>query len=617
MKKINIKKYKSIVFFTGSLMAEESGVLPYLLSGGIWNDYNWQEYACENAFEDDPAKVLAFHEKRRKQILGCKPGRGYYTLTELAKNKSNITVITQNIDGLHQMAGCESVIELNGNIWEVKCPVHGIRKDMTADYESYKCKKCGNWYRPAVTWFGDMLNENKLHVATQAVSNCDLFVCVGASGSIWPAAKLAALAKKNGALCVEINTEETDISGLFDAQVKQPASVAIPALFQKSSSYVNKKPVLILALCIAFSVGVVAEKIRQKIWGDDTKSKIMLKQTPGSETSDFNAMMEEAVLLVKSNDYLSLVDFIYNNDWLAFDLEAKRFLKQTIITAVNNFAAKENYERAIELIKKYVTYSGYDTPIMKKLAGLYMVSDKPFLAYETYLELADNLPDNGLRNEIIRKSEELRNNFFRNCRKEQNWSDLIAFCNEFAAKEPETASLYAFEKARAFIATGETMQARSLLERLLYDDAYMSLAESYLKSLDGYKIPITVRQNNEALFVNVSINGIGKALLLIDTGATMVCISPAVAEQSDIFVNHEMFADKEENGAAELAYAPVEIADTVQVGDAVIENIAIAVKEIHSEYGKIDGLLGMNYLKHFDFTIDINEGILHLKRKKY
>jgi NAD-dependent deacetylase len=225
--------YKSIVFFTGAGMSAESGVPTYRGRGGVWSQYRWEEYACQEAFHRDPEKVLTFHELRRQSVLACKPHAGHAVIAELAKKHPHVMVVTQNIDGMHQRAGSQNVIELHGSLWRVRCPSHGIFADMGEKYENFKCTQCGSWLRPDITWFGDMLDQDVISEATVVIRQCDLFISIGTSGVVWPAAGFPKVARESGAFCIEINPEPNEMSPLYNEAVRETAGAALPRLFKK------------------------------------------------------------------------------------------------------------------------------------------------------------------------------------------------------------------------------------------------------------------------------------------------------------------------------------------------------------------------------------------------
>lgn len=231
---MNLKKYKKIVFFTGAGMSAESGVPTYRGKGGVWENYNFEEYACQIAFDEDPEKVLGFHQIRRQALLKCNPHNGHKIITELQNENPEISIITQNIDGMHQRAGSKNITELHGNIWRLRCPNHGITEDFGKHYKTYKCEKCGEYLRPDIIWFGDALNPDTTEYATQIISNCDLLISIGTSGVVWPAAGFPQIAKEHGAFCIEINPEPSKISSLYDKIIREGASRGLEILYPSS-----------------------------------------------------------------------------------------------------------------------------------------------------------------------------------------------------------------------------------------------------------------------------------------------------------------------------------------------------------------------------------------------
>lgn len=230
---INPNDYGRIVFFTGAGMSAESGVPTYRGRGGIWHHYNYEDYACESAFNRDPEKVLKFHEIRREAVLGCNPHLGHMIISQLEKSHPHVTIVTQNIDGMHQRAGSRNVIELHGSLWRVRCPSHGIREDISETYQTYKCRECNCWLRPDIVWFGDMLNREIIRSAMTAIAACDLFIGIGTSGVVYPAAGFPSIARENDALCIEINPEATPMSDNYHRHIRASAGRALTDLFKE------------------------------------------------------------------------------------------------------------------------------------------------------------------------------------------------------------------------------------------------------------------------------------------------------------------------------------------------------------------------------------------------
>ena len=214
-----------IVFFTGAGMSAESGVPTYRGRGGIWNEYKWEEYACESAFRSNPDLVLDFHELRRIEALKCKPHNGHFIINEIEHVIKNTKIITQNIDGMHQRANSKDVLELHGSLWKMRCQTEStIYEDLDNGKYSRRYCDCGNILRPDIIWFQDMLKEDVVQNAIGLISSCDLFVSIGTSAVVYPAAGFPRLAKDSGAYCIEINPEKTELSYIFNEVIREKAS---------------------------------------------------------------------------------------------------------------------------------------------------------------------------------------------------------------------------------------------------------------------------------------------------------------------------------------------------------------------------------------------------------
>ncbi len=218
--------YRHMVFFTGAGLSAESGIPTYRGQGGIWKDYPWQEVACQDAFDRDPRRVLEFHEKRRQTVSQCEPHAGHYAIQHCAQ-KTTVTVITQNIDGMHQRAGTSRVLELHGSLWRLRCFEHGVFKEYGPTYSNTRCPECNRWLRPDITWMGDPLDESIFQQAIDALESCDILISVGTSGMVWPAAVLPGVAWRQGARCIEVNPEATEFSKYFHDHLREPASTAL------------------------------------------------------------------------------------------------------------------------------------------------------------------------------------------------------------------------------------------------------------------------------------------------------------------------------------------------------------------------------------------------------
>jgi NAD-dependent deacetylase len=227
---IRAQDFSRIVFFTGAGMSAESGVPTYRGQGGIWHRYRWQDYACQEAFDRDPDGVLDFHEQRRRSVLACRPHGGHRIIAALESTHPRVAVVTQNIDGLHQRAGSRRVVELHGSLWRLRCPRHGPRQELGQRYLRRRCEACGAWLRPDITWFGDRLDGEAVRRAVAEIAAAALFIGIGTSGAVWPAAGFPALARERGARMLEINPEPNAGSPHYHEHLRLPAARALALL---------------------------------------------------------------------------------------------------------------------------------------------------------------------------------------------------------------------------------------------------------------------------------------------------------------------------------------------------------------------------------------------------
>lgn len=211
-------------------MSAESGVPTYRGKGGIWKEYDWETYACQEAFDSEPQRVWDFHNYRRGVVGACAPNRGHQLIARAEEVHPHVVVCTQNIDGLHQLAGSRTVHELHGSLWKVRCEQCGARKlDRGVPISEVRCA-CGAWWRPDIVWFGDSLFPSVLEAVEEAMTNCDLLVSIGTSAVVFPAANMPLIAKRSGAMLVEINPEDTPISEIYDVRMRGTATEMLAEL---------------------------------------------------------------------------------------------------------------------------------------------------------------------------------------------------------------------------------------------------------------------------------------------------------------------------------------------------------------------------------------------------
>jgi NAD-dependent deacetylase len=219
-----------ITVLTGAGVSAASGVPTFRGPDGVWRTYRSADLATPDAFRCDSKLVWEWYDWRRTVIAGCRPNAAHEVLARWTHERG-ATLITQNVDGLHELAGSRDVVRFHGSIWMLRC-VPGCGRpdweDRTAPLPELppRCPSCGGLARPAVTWFGEIIDQEVLRRCALAV-HCDLFLSVGTSAVVYPAAGLLHEAHRRGAFTVEINPNATDASELVDLAVALPAEEAL------------------------------------------------------------------------------------------------------------------------------------------------------------------------------------------------------------------------------------------------------------------------------------------------------------------------------------------------------------------------------------------------------
>jgi len=222
------------VAFTGAGMSAESGVATFRAQGGLWTKFKPEELANVDAFLANPQMVWEWYQARREVILEAKPNPGHQALVEMEELLPKVSVITQNIDGLHVAAGSTEVIELHGNIRKNYCQSCGKRydeEDLLHMQEVQRCE-CGGMIRPDVVWFGEMLPEDAFALAEQRARDAHVFFSIGTSSVVYPAAALPIVAHEMGAYLVEINPEPTPLTRYAAEVIRAPSGVALPEIMR-------------------------------------------------------------------------------------------------------------------------------------------------------------------------------------------------------------------------------------------------------------------------------------------------------------------------------------------------------------------------------------------------
>jgi NAD-dependent deacetylase len=236
-----LREAQRVAVLTGAGISAESGVATFRDPDGLWAKFRPEELASMDGFLKNPTLVWEWYQARREVIDRVKPNPGHVALAQMQdfyeQRGASFTLITQNVDRLHQSAGSRSVLELHGNIIENYCsrckePHEYAYAANPAQKEPPRCSYCGGMIRPAVVWFGEMLPVDVLEAAAAAASACDVMFSIGTSAEVYPAAGLPLEAKRNGALFIEVNPNETALSRYADVKIAAPSGEALPVLFQ-------------------------------------------------------------------------------------------------------------------------------------------------------------------------------------------------------------------------------------------------------------------------------------------------------------------------------------------------------------------------------------------------
>ncbi len=219
------------VALTGAGVSAESGVPTFRGPGGLWKTYKPEDLATPAAFERDPFLVWEWYNFRREKIASVSPNPAHYALAGLEASKPAFTLTTQNVDGLHSLAGSRNVLEIHGSIWVLRCTACGnSSENRDVPIEILPRCTCGGLLRPGVVWFGEALPEDTMNAAFEAAEKADFMMVVGTSGVVQPAASLASVAKRAGAFTVEINTDATPLSDIMDERLEGRAGEVLPLI---------------------------------------------------------------------------------------------------------------------------------------------------------------------------------------------------------------------------------------------------------------------------------------------------------------------------------------------------------------------------------------------------
>jgi NAD-dependent deacetylase len=225
----------SLVILTGAGISKESGLDTFRDRNGIWAKVDHRELATPEGFAHNPVKVHDFYNKRRRQLREAMPNAAHHALARLEGAwRGPFMLVTQNVDDLHEGAGSRKLIHMHGELNSALCEACGLRGPWKADMSTYsQCPHCSTVgrMRPDIVWFGEM--PYQMDRIYRALREAELFVAIGTSGNVYPAAQFVDEAKAAGARTVEINLEASENSGQFDEVVRGPASATVPAFVER------------------------------------------------------------------------------------------------------------------------------------------------------------------------------------------------------------------------------------------------------------------------------------------------------------------------------------------------------------------------------------------------
>ncbi|MFO1220048.1 MAG: NAD-dependent protein deacylase [Burkholderiaceae bacterium] len=229
---------RKVCVLSGAGMSAESGIPTFRDAlTGLWSRFDPAQLASEEGFRADPQLVWDWYAERRAGVRAAQPNAGHLALGAFARQRPGVlSVVTQNVDDLHQRAGNTDAIRLHGDIladrWLERCR----DRETCAPREAQpgrppRCTRCGNLVRPGVVWFGEMLPPGAMEAAERAAAACDVMVVVGTSGAVWPAAGLAGVARRGGAHVAIVNPHPSEIDGEAHTVLRGTAAGVLPSIF--------------------------------------------------------------------------------------------------------------------------------------------------------------------------------------------------------------------------------------------------------------------------------------------------------------------------------------------------------------------------------------------------
>lgn len=227
-----LKRARSVVVLTGAGVSAESGIPTFRGPEGLWQQYKPEELATPEAFQRDPRLVWQWYDWRRQKIARASPNPAHHALVQVERIVPEFALVTQNIDGLHRLAGSRRLIELHGCIWRMRCQAEKtVRENREVPLRIIppRCD-CGSLLRPDVVWFGEPLSVETQVQAFAVAESADVFLTVGTSALVQPAASLPIVARQRGAFVIEINPTPTAITPFVDSHLQGQAGILLPKI---------------------------------------------------------------------------------------------------------------------------------------------------------------------------------------------------------------------------------------------------------------------------------------------------------------------------------------------------------------------------------------------------
>jgi NAD-dependent deacetylase len=234
-----LRRARNVAVLTGAGISAESGIPTFRGAGGLWRNYSPERLATPEAFAENPRLVWEWYDWRRQIIRKAEPNPGHRALAELERGKTDgfreppgFTLVTQNVDGLHDRAGSRNLVKLHGDIWQVRCLGCGVEvrnEQVPLEDLPPRCS-CGALLRPGVVWFGEPLPPGEWERAWEASAQAEVFLTIGTSAVVYPAAGLAEVARQARAKLAVVNSEPTPLDSMADWVLRGPAGKLLSRL---------------------------------------------------------------------------------------------------------------------------------------------------------------------------------------------------------------------------------------------------------------------------------------------------------------------------------------------------------------------------------------------------